>query len=90
MAGTSPAAYRCSARLPGQSGWRAVMAAGGSARAGVSTRRSPSGGRYRSAVCQAGSAGSAAGIPAAVTSNGRTEDRAVAAPVAVMPDSAFR
>jgi hypothetical protein len=65
------------------------MAAGGSARAGVSTR-SASGGRYRSAVCQAGSAGSAAGIPAAVTSNGRTEDRAVAVLVAVMPDSAFR
>jgi len=36
----------------------------------VSARRSASGGRCRSAMCQTRSAASAAGIPAAVTSNG--------------------
>jgi hypothetical protein len=88
-----------SARLPGQSGWRAVMAAGGSACARVSARRSASGGRYRPAMCQTRSAASAAGIPAAVTNNGPAEDprtagtawvavwnRDLAAPVTGMPD----
>jgi hypothetical protein len=63
-----------SARLPGPS--RAVMAAGGSACARVPARRSASGGRYRSAMCQARSAGSAAGVPAAVTNYGPTGIRA--------------
>jgi hypothetical protein len=63
-----------SARLPGQLGWRAVMAAGGSARARVPARRSASSGRYRPAMCHTRSAEYAAGIPAAVTDNGRTED----------------
>jgi hypothetical protein len=63
-----------SARLPGQLGWRAIMAAGGSARARVPARRSASSGRYRPAMCHTRSAEYAAGIPAAVTDNGRTED----------------
>jgi len=67
----------------------------------VSGRRSASGGRYRPARCQTRSAASAAGIPAAVTNNGPTEDprrtgtgwvgvwnRDLAAPVTGMPDSA--
>ena len=48
------------------------MAAGGSACVRVPARRSASGGRYRPVMCQTGSAASAAGIPAAVTNNGRT------------------
>ena len=42
--------------------WRAAMAAGGSAWARVSARRSASRSRYRPAMCQTRSAGSAAGI----------------------------
>jgi len=70
----STSAHACSARLRGQSGWRAVMAAGGSVGARVSARRDASGGRCRPAMCQTRSAASAAGIPAAVTSNGRAGD----------------
>ena len=61
--------------LMGQSGWRSVMVvAGGSARARVSARRSASGSRYHPAMRRTRSAASTAGIPAAVTNNGRTED----------------
>ncbi len=59
----------------GQSGWRSVMVAtGGPARARVSARRRASRSRYRPAMCRTRFAAPPAGIPAAVTSSGRTED----------------
>ena len=70
-------------------------------REGVWARRCASGGRFRLAMCQARSAASAAGIPAAVTDNGRIEDpgttgtarvpvwdRDLATPVTGVPNSA--
>ena len=78
-----------------------MMAAVGLARARVSARRSASGSRYRPAMRRTRSATSAAGIPAAVTNNGRTEDsrrtgtawvavrnRDLATPITGMPNSA--
>ena len=51
-----------------------MVATGGPARARVSARRKASGSRYRAAMRRTRSAASAAGIPAAVTNSGRTED----------------
>jgi hypothetical protein len=51
-----------------------VVAAGEPARARVSARRSASGSRYRPAMRRTRSAASTAGIPAAVTNSGRSED----------------
>jgi hypothetical protein len=51
-----------------------MVAAGGSARARLSARRSASGSRHRPVMRPTRLAASAAGIPAAVTNNGRTED----------------
>ena len=78
-----------------------MVAAGGPARARVSARRSASGSGYRPARRRTRSAASAAGIPAAVTNNGRPEDPRrtgsawvavrnldLAAPITGMPNSA--
>ena len=51
-----------------------MVTVGGPIRARWSARRRASGSRYRPVMCRTRSAASAAGIPAAVTNNGRAEE----------------